>query len=42
MNQKDICDIIIENAIKDWKYSMNNKIKREQWGNTKIFKVRNK
>ena len=31
MNQKDICDIIIENAIKDWKYSMNNKIKREQW-----------
>lgn len=31
MNQKDICDIIIENAIKDWKNSMNNQDQREQW-----------
>lgn len=31
MNQKDICDIIIENAIKDWKNSMNNQSQREIW-----------
>lgn len=31
MNQKDICDIIIENAIKDWKNSMNNRKPREIW-----------
>lgn len=31
MNQKDICDIIIENAINDWKNSMNNQNTREIW-----------
>lgn len=31
MNKKDICDIIIENAIKDWKNSMNNQSQREIW-----------
>lgn len=31
MNQKDICDIIIENAIKDWKNSMNNRKPRDLW-----------
>lgn len=31
MNKKDICDIIIENTIKDWKNSMINKNQREQW-----------
>lgn len=31
MIQKDICDIIIENAIKDWKNSMISKDQREIW-----------
>lgn len=31
MNEKDICDIIIENAINEWKKSMKNQIQREQW-----------
>lgn len=31
MNQKDICDIIIENATNDWKNSMNNQNTREIW-----------
>lgn len=31
MNQKDICNIIIENAINDWKNSMNNQDKRDIW-----------
>lgn len=31
MNQKDICDIIIENIIKDWEKSMNNQNQREIW-----------
>lgn len=31
MNKKDICDIIIENVIKDWKHSMNNQSQREIW-----------
>lgn len=31
MNQKDICDIIIENAINDWKNSMNSQNQREIW-----------
>lgn len=31
MNQKDICDIIIENALKDWKNSMNSQNQREIW-----------
>lgn len=31
MNEKDICDIIIENVIKDWKDSMNNQNQREIW-----------
>lgn len=31
MNQKDICDIIIENAINDWKNPMINKDQREIW-----------
>lgn len=31
MNQKDICDTIIENAMKDWKKSMINQSQREVW-----------
>lgn len=31
MKSKDICDIIIENAIRDWKNSMNNQSQREIW-----------
>lgn len=31
MTQKDICDIIIENTINDWKNSMNSKNQRGQW-----------
>lgn len=31
MNQKDICDIIIENAIKDWENSMISQVQREIW-----------
>lgn len=31
MTQKDICDIIIENAINEWRVSMNNQNQREQW-----------
>ena len=31
MKSIDICDIIIENSIKDWKNSMNNHNKREIW-----------
>lgn len=31
MNSKDICDIIIENAITDWKNSMNTQDQREIW-----------
>lgn len=31
MNKKDICDIIIENAIKDWKNTMKNQNQREIW-----------
>lgn len=31
MIQKDICDIIIENTIKDWQNSMNNQNQREIW-----------
>lgn len=38
MNQKDICDIIIENAIKDWKNSMNNPNQREIWESPKYSK----
>lgn len=38
MNQKDICDIIIENAIKDWKNSMINLNRREQWETPKYSK----
>ena len=38
MNQKDICDIIIENAIKDWKNSMIGQDKREIWETPKYSK----
>lgn len=38
MNQKDICDIIIENTIKDWKNSMNNQNQREIWETPKYSK----
>lgn len=31
MNSKDICDIIIENLTNDWRKTMNNQIKRQQW-----------
>lgn len=31
MNQKDICDIIIENTLKDWRNSMITQSKREIW-----------
>lgn len=31
MNQKDICDIIIENITKDWNNSMNTKTQTSQW-----------
>lgn len=31
MNQKDICDIIIENTLKEWSDSMINQNKREIW-----------
>ncbi len=31
MKSKDICDIIIENTINDWKNCMNKQIKREIW-----------
>lgn len=31
MKQKSICDIIIENAIKDWRNSMNVSGQREIW-----------
>lgn len=31
MKKTDVCDIIIENTIKDWKNSMNNKTQGEQW-----------
>lgn len=31
MSQKDICDIIIENAIKDWKNSIISQNQREIW-----------
>ncbi len=30
MKEKDICDIIIENAIREWNISLNNK-KNEKW-----------
>lgn len=39
MNQKDICDIIIENAINDWKNSMNNQSQREIWEIPKYSKT---
>lgn len=38
MNQKNICDIIIENTLKDWKNSMNSSDKREQWETPKYSK----
>lgn len=31
MKSKDICDIIIENAINEWRNSMNTQNQREQW-----------
>ena len=31
MNQKDICDIIIENIRKDWNNSMNVKSYKDRW-----------
>lgn len=31
MNQKDICDIIIENITKDWNNSMNTKSYKDRW-----------
>lgn len=31
MKKTDVCDIIIENTIKDWKNSMNNQPQGEQW-----------
>lgn len=39
MIQKDICDIIIENAIKDWKNSMISKDQREIWEIPKYSKL---
>lgn len=38
MKQKDICDIIIENALSDWNNSMNNQSKREIWETPKYSK----
>lgn len=38
MKSKDICDIIIENAIKDWKNSMINQNQREIWETPKYSK----
>lgn len=38
MKLKDICDIIIENVIKDWKNSMINQNQREIWETPKYSK----
>lgn len=38
MKSKNICDIIIENAIKDWKNSMINQSQREIWETPKYSK----
>lgn len=38
MKSRDICDIIIENTLNDWKNPMNNKKQREIWETSKYSK----
>ena len=40
MNQKDICDIIIENVIKEWHISVSN-AKDEKWEQPLYSKKKN-
>ncbi len=40
MKEKDICDIIIENAIREWRISMSNK-KDEKWEQPLYSKKKN-